>query len=85
MANERQSDTDSGVKGGADLPGGMPDHSDTSPGVDIGQPTFGSGGVKPEPNPSGIPGGSRAGEGEDKGDLAPGPDRILNDIKNGSR
>ncbi|MGB9166167.1 MAG: hypothetical protein WCC41_17270 [Rhodomicrobium sp.] len=41
--------------------------------------------MQPIPNPSGIPGKAAAGEGEDKGDLAPGPDQTLNDIKKGSR
>ena len=52
---------------------------------DAGKPGPGSGGVQPIPNPSGIPGKSRAGEGEDKGDLAPGPEQALDDIKKGSR
>jgi len=41
--------------------------------------------VQPVPNPSGVPGKPHTGEGEDKGDLAPGPDQALNDIKKGSR
>jgi hypothetical protein len=68
--------------GGPDIPtGGMPD----SGGIDTGKPGYGSGGVQPVPNPSGIPGRSRAGEGEDKGDLAPSLDQALKDIKKGSR
>ena len=73
-----------GAAGGRDIPsrgipgGGIPGGGDT------GRPVAG-GGVQPIPNPSGIPGKPAAGEGEDKGDLAPGPDQTLNDIKKGSR
>jgi hypothetical protein len=71
-----------GVTGGPDIPtGGIPG----SGGIDTGRPGDGSGGVQPVPNPSGIPGKPHTGEGEDKGDLAPGPDQVLNDIKKGSR
>ena len=71
-----------GAAGGHDIPaGGIPG----SGGIDAGKPGYGSGGVQPVPNPSGIPGKSRAGEGEDKGDLAPSPDQALDDIKKGSR
>ena len=67
--------------GGSDIPSrGMPGGGAT----DTGRPGAG-GGVQPIPNPSGIPGKPAAGEGEDKGDLAPGPDQTLNDIKKGSR
>lgn len=52
---------------------------------DGGKPVSGSGGVQPVPHPSGIPGRSRAGKGDDKGDLAPSPDQALEDIKKGSR
>ncbi|MGA9264879.1 MAG: hypothetical protein WBV79_00270 [Rhodomicrobium sp.] len=70
-----------GAAGGPDIP------SRDIPGggaTDTGRPGAG-GGVQPIPNPSGIPGKAAAGEGEDKGDLAPGPDQTLNDIKKGSR
>ena len=71
-----------GATGGPDIPtGGIPGTGAT----DTGKPGYGSGGVQPVPNPSGIPGKSRAGEGEDKGDLAPSPDQALDDIKKGSR
>ncbi len=71
-----------GATGGHDIPaGGIPG----SGGIDAGKPGQGSGGVQPVPNPSGIPGRPRAGEGEDKGDLAPSPDQALDDIKKGSR
>ena len=71
-----------GATGGLDTPsGGIPGGG----GIDTGRTGYGSGGVQPAPNPSGIPGRSRAGEGEDKGDLASGPDQALNDIKKGSR
>jgi hypothetical protein len=71
-----------GAAGSPGLPtGGIP-----GTGVrDIGQPGAGGGGVQPAPNPSGIPGKSSAGKGEDKCDLAPSPDQALNDIKKGSR
>jgi hypothetical protein len=71
-----------GATGGPDIPSG------TIPGTgaaDTGQPGEGSGGVQPVPNPSGIPGKSGAGLGEDMGDLAPSPDQALDDIKRGSR
>ncbi|MGB7915696.1 MAG: hypothetical protein WCF79_10435 [Rhodomicrobium sp.] len=72
-----------GAAGGPDIP------SRDIPGggaTDTGRPgAGGGGGVQPIPNPSGIPGKAAAGEGEDKGDLAPGPDQTLNDIKKGSR
>jgi hypothetical protein len=68
-----------GATGGRDIPSrGIPGGGDT------GRPGAG-GGVQPIPNPSGIPSKPTAGEGEDKGDLAPGPDQTLNDIKKGSR
>ena len=71
-----------GATGGHDIPaGGIPG----SGGIDTGKPGFGSGGVQPVPNPSGIPGKQHTGEGENKGDLAPSPDQALNDIKKGSR
>ena len=71
-----------GATGAPDIPvGGIPGGS----GIDTGKPGYGSGGVQPVPNPSGIPGKPRAGEGEDKGDLAPSPNGTLNDIKKGSR
>ncbi len=71
-----------GGTSGHDIPaGGIPG----SGGIDTGKPGHGGGGVQPVPNPSGIPGRSRAGEGEDKGDLAPSPDQALDDIKKGSR
>ncbi len=71
-----------GATGGPDIPsGGIPGTGAT----DTGQPGYGSGGVQPVPNPSGIPGKPGAGEGEDKGDLAPSPDQALDDIKKGSR
>ncbi len=71
-----------GATGGPDVPsGGIP----SGGGIDTGKPGYGSGGVQPVPNPSGIPGKPHAGEGEDKGDLAPGPDQAFNDIKKGSR
>jgi hypothetical protein len=67
---------------GPDIPtGGIPGGG----GIDTGKPGYGSGGVQPVPNPSGIPGKPHTGEGEDMGDLAPGPDQALNDIKKGSR
>jgi hypothetical protein len=70
-----------GATGGPDIPSrGIPGGDAT----DIGRPVAG-GGVQPIPNPSGIPGKPTAGEGEDKGDLAPSPDQTLNDIKKGSR
>ncbi len=71
-----------GATGGPDIQiGGTPGSGST----DAGKPGYGSGGVQPVPNPSGIPGKPPTGEGEDKGDLAPGPDQALNDIKKGSR
>ena len=71
-----------GAAGGPDIrTGGIPG----SGGIDTGKPGHGSGGVQPVPNPSGIPGKPHSGEGEDKGDLAPGRDQALNDIKKGSR
>jgi len=67
-----------GATGGPDIP------ADRIPGTGGTNAEPGRGGrIQPEPNPSGIPG--RAGEGEDKGDLAPSPDHALNDIKKGSR
>ena len=69
------------------LPGATGSRDIPSRGIpgDTGRPGAGGGGVQPIPNPSGIPGKPAAGEGEDKGDLAPGPDQTLNDIKKGSR
>ena len=70
-----------GATGGPDIPtGGIPGGGAT----DTGRQGAG-GGVQPVPNPSGIPGKGRTGEGEDKGDLAPSADQALNDIKKGSR
>jgi hypothetical protein len=78
-----------GVMSGPNEPTGVPANGDqitgAGKGLDTGKPGTGSGGVQPVPNPSGIPGKSHAGEGEDKGDLAPSPDQALNDIKKGSR
>ncbi len=80
MADQTHGGPLPGATGGPDIPsGGIPGTGVT----DTGEP--GSGGVQPVPNPSGIPGRSHAGEGEDKGDLAPSPDRALDDIKKGSR
>lgn len=39
----------------------------------------------PSPHLQSLPVRPRASEGEDKGDLAPGTDRALDDIKKGSR
>ncbi len=78
MINDVKGSPLPGAAGGPDIPtGGLPGSGAAKPGE--------GGGVKPVPNPSGIPGKSRAGEGEDKGDLAPSPDQALDDIKKGSR
>ena len=78
--------TESGPLPGATVGPGAPTSPIPGKGIsDHGQPGYGSGGVQPIPNPSGIPGKSHANEGEDKGDLAPSPDQALNDIKKGAR
>ena len=82
MTDEVKSGPLPGVAGGPGQPGGgIPSTGAT----DTGQPGAGGGGVQPVPNPSGIPGKGGASEGPDKGDLAPGPDQALDDIKKGSR
>jgi hypothetical protein len=86
MDHETQGGPLPGASTGPNVPSGAgPDHIDTSGGRDAGEPGYGSGGVRPIPNPSGIPGKPRSGEGEDKGDLAPGADQALKDIGKGSR
>ena len=81
MTDEVKSGPLPGVTGGPGQPlGGVPGTG----AADTGKPGAG-GGVQPLPNPSGIPGRGGASEGEDKGDLAPGPDQALEDIKKGSR
>ncbi len=89
MTNDVKGGPLPGVTGGPNMPTGVPESDDqvgdAGQGLDSGQPGAGSGGVQPIPNPSGIPGKGGAGEGPDKGDLAPGLDQTLNDIKRGSR